>query len=203
MAARNRAESKRFVLRSSDKKLQAYSVSASGSKSHVARKILQPQAIPKTEVLPSSPPPLPQTLVDTDTPRTEVTPARRVVVIRNTKHPQVHEGPIDLGNFGQADSIKIPPVINNGVSVLLMNLGSCFVDIREYFSILRFILFDDLLHHLNHQNRLSNVITNKVKYIFGFYLFYGIDQFANKINKLILQSISKLLKFIFTINIYK
>jgi len=133
MAARNRAESKRFVLRSSDKKLQAYSVSANESKSHFARKILQPQAIPTTEVLPSSPPPLPQTPVDTNTPRTEITPARRVVVIRNTKHPQVHEGPIDLGNFGQADSMKIPPVINNGVSILLINLGSFFCRHKRIF----------------------------------------------------------------------
>ncbi|CAF4430471.1 unnamed protein product, partial [Rotaria magnacalcarata] len=42
--------------------------------------------------------------------RTEATtPARRVVVIRNTKNPQSVQGPVDLGELGRFISDENPP----------------------------------------------------------------------------------------------
>ncbi len=184
MTTRNIEEIKRFVLRLPDKKPKTYLVSASGSRPRVvatnfkpqtvsgsgsrprvATTNFKPQSIPTREVLPSSSQSLRLTLARTDTPRTEATPPRRVVVIRNTKTTQPNQGPVDLGDFGQPNSMNVPPVINNGVSILLINLGFFVLYIREYFSMHRFISFDDQLHHLNHQKRVINVITNYVKYV--------------------------------------
>jgi hypothetical protein len=106
MAAKNLTENKRFVYRSEDKKPTTYLVPANKSRSQV----LQSQTTPITEALSSS-----QTF-------TVGTPARRVVVIRNTKHAQINQGPVDLGDFGQTNTKKMTPVINNGVSVLLIEL---------------------------------------------------------------------------------
>ncbi len=172
MSTKNIAEIKRFVFRSPDKKPTTYLVSASGSRPHVEIKNLQPQAIPTTEVLPSSSPPLGHTIDRTDTPQAGVIPPRRVVVIRNTKNSQLNQGPVDLGDFGQPNSTKVLPVINNGLSILLINLGSFVLYIREYFRIQRFISFDDRLHQLNHQKEVIDIIKNYVKYVFGFCLFY-------------------------------
>jgi hypothetical protein len=184
MTTRNIEEIKRFVLRLPDKKPKTYLVSASGSRPRVvatnfkpqtvsgsgsrprvATTNFKPQSIPTREVLPSSSQSLRLTLARTDTPRTEATPPRRVVVIRNTKTTQPNQGPVDLGDFGQPNSMNVPPVINNGVSILLINLGFFVLYIREYFSMHRFISFDDQLHHLNHQKRVINVIINYVKYV--------------------------------------
>jgi hypothetical protein len=110
MAAKNIPENKRFVFRSSDKKFQTYLVTKNQSRSHIPSKDVQLQTGLATEVVPSS--------------HAEETPARRVVVIRSTKHPQVKQGPLDLGDFGHPNSTKIPPVINNGVRVLLIYFGS-------------------------------------------------------------------------------
>src|SRR5271156_6691066 len=103
MAARNVLDSKRFVFRSSDKKSKAYSIQPNGSRSHASSKILQPQALPSMEVSP----PRSQTFVKPDTPREQVKPARRVVVVRNTNNIHVNQGPVDLGEFEQSNSAKI------------------------------------------------------------------------------------------------
>jgi len=127
MATRNIAENKRFVYRLPDKKPITYLVSPNGSRIHRERKIFQSPAVSTPEVLPSpsSPPPPSssslQTSITTDTSRADVTSARRVVVIRNTKNPQMNRKPVDLDNLEQPESMKIPPVISNGVSVLLIN----------------------------------------------------------------------------------
>ncbi|CAF3856433.1 unnamed protein product, partial [Rotaria magnacalcarata] len=56
---------------------------------------------------------------DMTTPHTEaVTPARRVVVIRNTKNRQSAQGPVDLSELGRSNSDENPTVITDGVSVL-------------------------------------------------------------------------------------
>lgn len=120
MATRNTTENKRFVFRSPDKKPTVYSVSPDRPRDHIAKKVVQPQVIPKMGILSSpSPRPLPppRASVNGNTSRHETTPARRVVVIRNTKHSQVNQGPVDLGDFGQPNSPKVPPVADNGVSI--------------------------------------------------------------------------------------
>ncbi len=94
MAAKNLAENKRFVYRSSDNKTTAYLVPINKSQSHIPLQISQSPTIP----------------------------ARRVMVIRNTKHAEINQKSIDLGDFEQTDSKKISPVINNGVGVVLIDL---------------------------------------------------------------------------------
>ncbi|CAF4200798.1 unnamed protein product [Rotaria socialis] len=65
---------------------------------------------------------------DMTTPRTEaVTPARRVVVVRNTKNPQSVQGSVDLGELGRSKSDENPPVITDGnksVYVIRRPIGS-------------------------------------------------------------------------------
>ncbi|CAM4789853.1 unnamed protein product [Rotaria magnacalcarata] len=60
--------------------------------------------------------------------RTEATtPARRVVVIRNTKNPQSVQGPVDLGELGRFISDENPPAITDGsksVYVIRRPIGS-------------------------------------------------------------------------------
>lgn len=103
-------EHKRFVYRSPNKKRTTYLVPTNVSRS---------KSIPTKQVLPSSPS---QTVVNGDTSRTIETPARRVVVIRNTKYAQTSRRPINLGDFGQTDSEKNPSIINNGVSVFYRSI---------------------------------------------------------------------------------
>jgi hypothetical protein len=114
MAAKNIPENKRFVFRSSDKKFQTYLVTKNQSRSHIPSKAQTGLA---TEVVPP--------------PHAEERPARRIVVIRSTKHPQAKQGPVDVGDFGHPNSMKIPPVINNGVRVLLIYFGSLVMYISE------------------------------------------------------------------------
>jgi hypothetical protein len=104
MASNTNVNSKRFVFRSSKKVTKAYFVATDRSASNVSSKSLPPR-----------------TPVSTDTPPSEAIPARRVVVVRNTKNSQTHQGPIDLPDFGESHSAKIPPVITDGVSVLFLD----------------------------------------------------------------------------------
>ncbi|CAF1179362.1 unnamed protein product [Rotaria sordida] len=126
MAARNPTDLKRFVHRSPDKINRAYLVPKNESRSYVSSKIIQSQTLPSTKTLQSSLPmkfsPTPQkTYIDMNTPRTETTPVRRVVVVRNTKNPQVKREPVDLGKFGQPDSPRIAPIVSDGhTSIYLM-----------------------------------------------------------------------------------
>ena len=44
---------------------------------------------------------------------------RRVVVVRNPKHPQPDQKSIDLGELPNTNSIGTPPVIQDSVSILV------------------------------------------------------------------------------------
>ncbi|CAF2655931.1 unnamed protein product [Rotaria sp. Silwood2] len=126
MATRNPTDFKRFVYRSSDKNNKAYLVPKNEPRSHVSSKSLESQTSSSTRILQSSSimkvSPTPQnTSADMNTPRTETTAVRRVIVVRNTSNPQVKGGPVDLGNFGQPDSPRIPPIVTDGhKSIYLM-----------------------------------------------------------------------------------
>jgi hypothetical protein len=108
MAERHIIDNKHFVHRLPGQKSKANVISQNGSKSNVSSESVQPQAdLPmKTS---------PHTL---DTSHAEITPVRRVVVVRNSKNPQLKQKPVDLGEFGQSDAAKVPPVVTNGVSIL-------------------------------------------------------------------------------------
>jgi hypothetical protein len=113
MAANNPTDNKRFVRRSSDKKPTTYKVREKGSKSSQrSSKISQQTENISNATMSSSP----ETIPHNGTPHPEGPPARRVVVIRNTKHADVSQAPVDLGDFGRKESDKIQPVISNGVS---------------------------------------------------------------------------------------
>jgi hypothetical protein len=101
MAAKNAAENKRFVHYAPDKKRTEYLVPTHRPSSRIP-------TIQITEPLPATPRPI-------------ATPARRVVVIRNTKNAESNQGPVDLKNFEPADSERNPPVIDRGVSVGLID----------------------------------------------------------------------------------
>lgn len=55
------------------------------------------------------------------TPRTSSTPARRVVVVRNPRNPQVDQGPVYVDDVRRSNTIDRPPIITDGVSVLFIN----------------------------------------------------------------------------------
>jgi hypothetical protein len=113
MAARNTADGKHFIHRSPTKEPDVYFVPANGSRSNIVSKTSQPSTLPLPTTIRSA---------DVTTPRTElVNPARRVVVIRNTKHPQSEQTPVDLGVFERSHSAENQPVISNGVSVLFID----------------------------------------------------------------------------------
>ena len=112
MAANNPTDSKRFIHRSSDKKPTAHKVNENGSKSQHSSGILQQSENVSSATASSSP----ETIPHNDASHPEGEPARRVVVIRNTKHAEVNQAPVDLGDFGRNDPEKIQPVVGNGVS---------------------------------------------------------------------------------------
>lgn len=113
MAATNPTDSRRFVFRASDKSSEPYYIPINRSGSNVSKSstLLPEQARP--HIIRSA---------DVITPRTEIeTPARRIVVIRNTKHHPVDQGHVDLGDFGKPNSIDTPPVISDGVNISFFN----------------------------------------------------------------------------------
>lgn len=112
MAANNPTDSKRFVHRSSDKKPKAYKVNENESKSQRSSGILQQAEGVSSATASSSP----ETIPHHDMSHPEGAPARRVVVIRNTKHADVSQAPVDFGDVGRSDSEKTQPVISSGVS---------------------------------------------------------------------------------------
>jgi hypothetical protein len=113
MAERHNRENKRFAHRSPDKKSEPYVGSQNGSKTHVSSNIMRPPTKPSS-----------QTLINPNTSHVETTTTtpRRVVVVRNSKNPQLKQRPIDLGDFVQSDSAKMSPVATNGVSILYIVL---------------------------------------------------------------------------------
>lgn len=100
MAARNTADSRRFVYRPPDNNPESYFVSAN-------RTGTQPIAIRSA---------------DSVTPRTEVsTPVRRVVVIKNTRNPQINRQPSDLNEFIRSNPPDSAPVFSDGVKISILN----------------------------------------------------------------------------------
>ena len=109
MAERNIADDKRFVFRSPNKKPATRLVPEKRTKSRISSKVIQPSTGAS------------QTRVDTDTPRTETTPVRRVIVVRNSNNPRVKQRLTDVSDLEQSDPGKTPPVITNGVSILFLD----------------------------------------------------------------------------------
>ena len=113
MAARNIADGKRFVRRSPTREPDAYVIPVTETRSNISTKTYRPSALS---------PPITGQSPDATSPRTDVvTPARRIVVIRNPKHPQTEQKPVDLGDFARSNSAENQPVISNGVSIYSSN----------------------------------------------------------------------------------
>ena len=73
-----------------------------------------------TEISTPSPSPVPQRLVNIDTPRAELTETKRIVVARSNK-PQTTHRSVGSSDFVQQDSGKVPLTSNNGVSIWFIN----------------------------------------------------------------------------------
>ena len=112
MASRNTTDAKRFVRRAPNKKSEAYLVATDEMTPRTAVQTGQ-----STQRNTSSSPIATNRSIETASPRAEIPPARRVVVVRSPNNPNVHRGPIDLGDFGQPKTAeKHKPVLSNGVS---------------------------------------------------------------------------------------
>lgn len=132
MAAKNTADSRRFVYRSSDKEPEPYFIPMTRSGSIIAPTTTLPSMHPPPKIIRSA---------DAITPRTELEPpARRVVLIRNTRQPQVNQGSVDLSDFGRSDLKNDSPMLTDGVIILFRYK----IVEKIFFSINRFFLFDDL-----------------------------------------------------------
>jgi hypothetical protein len=117
MAARNTDDQKRFVYRSSNKESDARFIRVNNSGSIVS----QSSRLPSARVRPTI-----SRSADAITSQTEsATPARRVVLVRNSKNPQVNQGPVDFSEIGRPNSLGVIPVTTNGVSVLFTNKIFC------------------------------------------------------------------------------
>lgn len=133
MAANNTTDGKRFVFRSSDKKSTSYKVTDNESKSQRSSKNSQPENVPKVEGSPSPQEP------NSQNPTGVAVPARRVVVIRNTKHADINQEPVDLEDFERKNPEKVQPVISDGVSIYLIELifvndKNCLEEISVFYS---------------------------------------------------------------------
>jgi len=124
MASRNSDDCKRFIFRSPGKILIAHIGSENKSRSNDTSKILHSHMIqPKRRELRSPfPSPVPQRLATFETPRLEVTSPRievtsprRIFVVRTNK-PQTTQRPAVASSFTQQDTVKVPPINNQGVS---------------------------------------------------------------------------------------
>lgn len=106
MAAKNTVDSKRFVIHSPNKDPESLYVPINEPEpSFVSRRSQQPPPITN---VPSN---------DSPTSNTDSAhPARRVVVIRNTKNPQSAKGRVDLGELGKSNADNAP-VISDGVRI--------------------------------------------------------------------------------------
>lgn len=109
MAVRNTvaADSRRFVARPSDRDPEPYFVPANRGNS-----LLNQPSETRRPVFTRS--------TDSVTPRSDVsTPARRVVVIRNTKNQQLKQEPSDLDDFARSTPPEGVPIITDGVNIWL------------------------------------------------------------------------------------
>jgi len=109
MAVQNTTESARFLYRAPSKEPEPYFVPMNRFGSIIPQSLTVPHVPAPPKIIRSA---------DMLTPRTEVpNPARRIVVIRNTKHPQFDQEPTDLDDFGRSNSFDVPPTISDGVSI--------------------------------------------------------------------------------------
>ena len=109
MAARNTSESERFFYHQPDREVERYYMPITRSSSNVNPTNTGSSFRPTTATIQST---------DENTSRPEVgTPARRVVLIRNNKHRQVNEGPVDLGDLTRSNSLNDPPRYTDGVII--------------------------------------------------------------------------------------
>ena len=113
MAVRNTTDTQRFVLRSPDKKVKTYFVPTSELKSRVVTNILRlpTSTLPNVSSSPTSvklrtkkPE---KSSINTNTVHIDKKPARRIIVIRNTKNSQVPQKSVNIGDFNQSDSKNI------------------------------------------------------------------------------------------------
>lgn len=121
MATRNTAGNRRIVSRTMDKDTKAYFTPRRQIDDNISSKIVSPKASRQSKVIRTSSrtkfsPTSQQTNVNVDTARSEATPVRRVVIVRNTRNPKLKGGPVDISDFGKPNTEKILPVISNGVS---------------------------------------------------------------------------------------
>ena len=108
MAARNTADSKRFVHRRTNNEIEPYYVPITSSSSIVSEPKSLPSMITRS--------------ADAITTQAEnEAPVRRVVRIRNTKNAQVDQGPIDLGDLQRSNSLNNSPRLVDGVMNLFGN----------------------------------------------------------------------------------
>lgn len=112
MASRNTTDAKRFVRRIPNKKSEAYLVSTNEMTPRKTSETAQ-----STQQIISSSPIATNRSIETNSPRVDAPPARRVVVVRSPNNPNIHRGPVDLGDFGQSNATeKHKPVLSNGVN---------------------------------------------------------------------------------------
>ena len=118
MAARNTTDAKRFVFRAPHHKPESYLVPVDESQPNkTPRKTpVPPKPSSPMKQTPSPSPPLTRRSTEAVTPRTEAPPARRIVVVRSPNNPNVHRGPVDLGDFGKPNAIERRPALSNDVS---------------------------------------------------------------------------------------
>jgi hypothetical protein len=127
MATKNTADSGRFIYRAPNREIEPYYIPITRSGSlNTQSNTVPPMAIP---------------LADSIKSRTEhETQVRRVVLIRNSKNPQVNQRLVDLGDLGRSKSLNDAPRFTDGVIILFSNKS---VE-ENFFRINRFFLFDDL-----------------------------------------------------------
>jgi hypothetical protein len=134
MAARNTADNKRFVYRAPNNEIDPYYIPITRSGPIISEPKTVPSVHASSMVIPST---------DATTSRIEnETPVRRVVLVRNSKHPQVNQGSVDLGDLGKSNSLNNSPRLTDGVMILFSNR---IVEEKFFFlRVNRFFLFDDL-----------------------------------------------------------
>jgi hypothetical protein len=135
MASKNTADKSRFIYRATNKKPEFYFISTDDTRVPIATKRM-PSTVPPVHEASSSSPPLVsnRSSIQPVINRTDLSPARRVVVVRNLNNPNVRCGPIDLGNFSKTHRMERSPVLSNGVNlVVLIDLHDEFFAIQNDF----------------------------------------------------------------------
>ena len=116
MTARNTSNGKRFAVRTPRRKSEPYVVSVDASYYNPSLKQSERKISYQTQ--PPSSALMMSRSADASTLQSDGAPSRRVVVVRNPNNPNVHQGPVDLNDFGQGNSIDISPAVSDGVSIL-------------------------------------------------------------------------------------